>query len=139
MADSSEGMLEVLREKVAAAGVENMHSLCLDLARDPLPEERYDLTYSLMVMHHVDDTPQMLGRFHALLEPGGTLCICDLDHEDGSFHNYEFEGHLGFDRTELEKLVRDAGFEGVRFMTVFDIHRHGRIYPLFLMTARKPD
>src|SRR5512138_2296225 len=46
LADTSQGMLDVLREKIAKAGVTNMHPVRLDLASDPLPLDRYDLTYS---------------------------------------------------------------------------------------------
>jgi ubiquinone/menaquinone biosynthesis C-methylase UbiE len=99
---------------------------------------RYDLVYSLLVLHHIDDTRFILGRFHALLEPAGILCICDLDQEDGSFHKHEFDGHLGFNRDELKKTVRNAGFEAVQFSTACTIRRGGKAYPLFLMKARKP-
>src|SRR5512138_2296463 len=47
LADTSQGMLEVLQEKIARAGVTNMSPRRLDLTVDPLPDERYDLTYSL--------------------------------------------------------------------------------------------
>ena len=135
LADTSKGMLEVLQEKIAASQVTNMHPLCLDLTSDPLPVERYDLTYLLLVLHHIDDTAMILGKFHDLLKPSGYLCVCDLDKEDGSFHQDEFDGHLGFRREELKRLVEAAGFEQVGFSTVFEIQRDGKTYPLFLMTA----
>src|SRR5690349_11117165 len=53
LADTSPGMLDVLKKKIADAGVMNMHPVRLDLTSDPLPSERYDLIYSLMVLHHI--------------------------------------------------------------------------------------
>src|SRR5512143_3146262 len=47
LADTSQGMLDVLSEKIARAGVANMRPIRLDLAVDPVPVERYHLTYSL--------------------------------------------------------------------------------------------
>ncbi len=41
LADTSDGMLEVLREKIAAARTTQMHPVKLDPAIDPLPAERY--------------------------------------------------------------------------------------------------
>ena len=73
LADTSQGMLDVLSEKIASAGVTNMHPVRLDLAYDPLPAERYDLTYSLMTLHHIDDAKNILIKFHDLLEPNGYL------------------------------------------------------------------
>ena len=49
LADTSQGMLDVLREKIASAGMTNMHPLRLDLSTEPLPAERYDLTYSCLL------------------------------------------------------------------------------------------
>jgi ubiquinone/menaquinone biosynthesis C-methylase UbiE len=68
LADTSQGMLDVLGEKIAAAGLTNMHRARLDLSIDPLPAERFDLTYSLMTLHHIADAKGILRKFHALLE-----------------------------------------------------------------------
>ena len=60
LADSSPGMLEVLREKIVAAHIANMTPIQLDLTSDPLPEQRFDLIYSLMTLHHIPDTEAVL-------------------------------------------------------------------------------
>jgi len=142
LADTSQGMLDVLAEKIQAAGVKNMHPLKLDLSYDPLPDSRYGIIYSLMVLHHVPDTEKVLGQFHALLDDGGTLCISDLEKEDGTFHGKHVTGvHHGFDRAALKRQVESAGFSHVRFSTVHTIRRgrngSERTYPLFLMVAEK--
>jgi 2-polyprenyl-3-methyl-5-hydroxy-6-metoxy-1,4-benzoquinol methylase len=139
MADSSGGMLEVVREKIAAQGVTNMTTLQLDLLVDPPPAQRFDLIFTAMTLHHVPDTDHILAVFHDLLNPGGYLCIADLDEEDGSFHGLEVDVHHGFDRADLSRRTAQAGFADVRFQTVFSIakeHATGtRDYPVFLMTA----
>jgi ubiquinone/menaquinone biosynthesis C-methylase UbiE len=141
MADSSRGMLEVVAEKIAAQGVTNMTPAKLDLLNDPLPAQRFDLIYTSMTLHHVPHTEQILAVFHRLLNPGGYLCIADLDKEDGSFHGPEVDVHHGFDRAELAARAADAGFAEMRFETVFSITKERetdtRDYPVFLMTARR--
>lgn len=141
LADSSVGMLEIVDEKIAAAGSDRARSLRLDLCHDPVPQQRYDLVCSLMTLHHVGDYQRLLEKFFRLLDPGGYLCIADLDSEDGSFHGEGFTGHQGFERSHLEKAVLDPGFNNVRFRTVFEIERgqedSRRIYPVFLLTAQK--
>lgn len=140
MADASEGMLGELRRKIAASGLTGLRPLRLDLATDPPPAERFDLVCSLMALHHVPDTAGLLRAFRGLLAPGGMVGLADLDREDGSFHGPGVEVHHGFDRAELGEALRDAGFDGVRFQTVFEIARDGaagpRRYPVFLATAR---
>lgn len=139
LADSSIGMLDVLREKIAATGFTNMAPIQLDLTTDPLPAERFDIAYSLMTFHHIPDTDTILRDLHALLSPAGHLCIADLDSEDGSFHSYEFHGHKGFDRTDLARRAEAAGFRNIRFSTVFTVRKGQpeREYPVFLMIAEK--
>jgi ubiquinone/menaquinone biosynthesis C-methylase UbiE len=141
MADSSSGMLDVVREKIAAQGATNMKPLKLDLLADPAPNQKFDLIVSSMTLHHVPDTDAILRVFHDLLQPGGYLCIADLDQEDGSFHGVEIDVHHGFDRAALSRRAANAGFADVRFQTVFSIAREQatgtRDYPVFLMTARR--
>ena len=141
LADSSSGMLEVVAGKIAAQGVTRMTPLKLDLLADPPPAQRFDLIYTSMTLHHVPDTDAILRIFHDLLQPGGYLCIADLDQEDGSFHGPEIDVHHGFDRAGLSQRAAQAGFTGIHFQTVFSIvkeHESGaRDYPVFLMTARR--
>ncbi len=138
LADVSEGMLEVLAAKIAAAGVSNMVPLKLDLATDPLPRSRFDVTYSLMVLHHIPDIDFILRQFHGLLKPGGWLAIADLDTEDGSFHvPPRSDVHPGFDRAVLQNQVETAGFRQVKFSTIYEIQKNQRVYTVFLLTAQK--
>jgi ubiquinone/menaquinone biosynthesis C-methylase UbiE len=142
LADTSQGMLNVLSEKITTAGVTNMHPIRLDLSSDPLPSERYDLTYSLMTLHHIHDVKNMLVKFRDLLVPKGYLLVADLDKEDGSFHtDGTSDVHLGFDRDELQKMVETAGFGNVIFSTAYEIKKkieyQEKTFPIFLMSAQK--
>ena len=139
LADVSDGMLAVAAGKIAAANDPAMRAVKLDLVADPLPGDRYDLVYSLMTLHHIPDTDAILRRFHAVLASPGFLCVADLDTEDGSFHGEGFDGHLGFDRTELGTKARAAGFASVRFVTAYEMTKEAagaqRTFPIFLMIA----
>lgn len=142
LADTSQGMLDVLNEKIADAGVTNMHPIRLDLTVDPLPAERYHLTYSLLTLHHIADTKNILTQFHAVLEPDGYLLVADLDKEDGSFHtDGSTDVHLGFARDELQKMVENIGFGNVMFSTAYEIKKEingkEKVFPVFLMAAQK--
>ena len=134
-------MLEVLRRKIEANGARNVAALRLDLAVDPLPEARFDLVMSLLTLHHVPDTQSLLGSFHALLRPPGTLCVADLDREDGTFHGPGADVHHGFDRAALAEQLAQAGFREVRISTVAAIRKPGgaggRTYPVFLAMGRR--
>ncbi len=140
LADVSTGMLDVAAARIAAAHDSSMRTLKLDLVASPLPEQRFDLVYSLMTLHHIPDTAAILERFRAVLRDPGCLCIADLDTEDGSFHGPGFDGHLGFDRDALGALARRAGFATVEFSTAhvmtMAVGGATRSFPIFLMVAR---
>lgn len=141
LVDTSEGMLEVLRGKIEAAGIATMRPTLLDLTQGPLPAERFDLVFLQMALHHIADIDGILGRFHRLLAAGGWLAIADLDREDGSFHGAGFDGHNGFDRADLLARAASAGFHDGAIETVFEIRRPmdagERAYPVFLLVARR--
>jgi ubiquinone/menaquinone biosynthesis C-methylase UbiE len=144
LADTSKGMLEVADEKIVAAGLdEDLRVMQLDLLKDPMPEDRFDLLVTLLTLHHIPDIPGILGKFHDILASPGWLCIADLDREDGSFHGSGFEGHRGFDREELRRLVEQAGFANVRFDTAYNMPRKidgvERLFTIFLLVAKKKE
>jgi len=140
-ADVSKGMLAVVEEKLAKTTGRNADAVLLDLTRDPVPPTRFGLLCTLMALHHVPDVDAILRAFHSTLEPGGVLCISDLDLEDGSFHGPGVDVHPGFDRQVLEGKIRAAGFGPVRFSTPCDARKEagGRIrtYPIFLAIAAR--
>src|SRR6056297_789741 len=124
LADSSTGMLGVLRDKIRTRSADNMKSVKLDLTSDPLPDKRFDLVYTMMTLHHIPDTRKILDQFYALLNPGGYLCIADLDKEDGSFHGHDVDDvHKGFDRQELASIAGETGFSDVHFTTAYRMER----------------
>ena len=137
LADTSEGMLAVLRAKIAAAGALNMTPVRLDLLVEPVPEAHYDLVCSLMTLHHVPDTQGILGRFREVLAPGGWVALADLEAEDGSFHGPEADVHRGFDREALRAQLTQAGFHDIHLETVCEVEKDSRLYPVFLAVARR--
>lgn len=144
LADSSDGMLEVLRDKINSRSADDMKPVKLNLSTDPLPDARFDLIYTMMTLHHIPDTRHILRQFHSLLNPDGYLCVADLDKEDGSFHGHDVEDvHKGFDREELAILAEEIGFTNISFSTAYKMEREmnekgeTKIFPIFMMVAQK--
>lgn len=144
-ADSSEGMLASLRQKIEQNGLATIRAVRLDLEDEPLPAERYDLIVTNMVMHHVADAQRLLKTFHTLLRPGGALCVADLDTEPGLFHSdaaADTVHHHGFDRQEFSSWLVQAGFRQVRDTTAHTIRRRvadgqERDFSVFLITGQR--
>lgn len=141
-ADTSEGMLARVREKLRAGEHRRGHVLHLDSHELRLPR-RYDAIVSLLTLHHVSDTAGVIRLLADHLTPGGWLALCDLDTEDGSFHeDPAMDVHHGFERESLLALVDEAGLVEGRVQTAYTIRTEHtgsvRDYTLFLLTARAP-
>ncbi|MEE6280935.1 class I SAM-dependent methyltransferase [Georgenia sunbinii] len=137
LADNSAGMRGVIEQKMAAGVLPGARVWDLDLETQPAPDERFDLVVTSLVMHHIHALDLVLSRFAALLEPGGYLCIADLDSEDGSFHQHDFGGHEGFDRAALAAQLSAAGFVGVSVEDCTELDRDGVTYSVFLAVGRR--
>ena len=98
---------------------------------------------SSMALHHVKDTQALIREFYQLLKPTGFIALADLDSEDGSFHGADAAErgvhHFGFDRVALQRLVESVGFVDVAFVTANTLQRPQGEFPIFLLTAKKPN
>jgi cyclopropane fatty-acyl-phospholipid synthase-like methyltransferase len=138
--DSSAGMVHVARERIQAAGLDDrLRAVQADLTIDRL-DGTYDVVWSSMALHHVQDLDGLLRSVAGLLVDGGRLAIADLDEDpDGAFHadKVDFDGHHGFDRRRLAEQLTRAGFTDVTFVDATTILKGDREFGLFLCTATK--
>lgn len=138
--DPSAGMVQVARERIEAAGLgDRLSAVQIDLATDHL-DGTYDVVWSSMAMHHVEDLDLLFRVLAGLLVDGGRLCIADLEEDpEGAFHSHldDFEGHHGFDRQRLAEQLTRAGFADVGFVTATTVPKDDREFGVFLCTATK--
>jgi ubiquinone/menaquinone biosynthesis C-methylase UbiE len=137
--DPSAGMVQVARERIEAAGLgDRLRAVQADLTTDRL-DGSYDVVWSSMALHHVQDLDGLLRSVAGLLVNGGRLCIADLDEDpDGAFHadKIDFDGHHGFDRQRLAEQLVSAGFADVNFVDATTIIKDDRQFGVFLCTAK---
>jgi predicted TPR repeat methyltransferase len=141
--DTSAGMLEILARKIDDEKIGNVIPMRLNLLDEPCTD-RFDLIFSAMVLHHVQETDKILARLCDLLVEGGYLAVADLWEEDGSFHDANVEGvmHHGFNPADLAKRLGALGIQNVSYTEVHSIIKtneagNERGYPVFLLTGRK--
>ena len=141
--DTSKGMIDTLNTKIKQHKVKNMAAYQQNINDDYLLTPKYDLIYTSMALHHIVDIDTTLANLYKLLKQNGCLCIVDLDEDDGSFHKVEtdFNGHNGFNQTELKQILVKLGYKGLRSNTFYkDVKNiEGVIlnYSLFIMIGRK--
>jgi SAM-dependent methyltransferase len=142
-ADSSQGMLDVLRGKLEGHGIRNVETLQADLS-DVVPAGPFDFVCSSMTLHHIEDVAGLISRIHDRLAPGGRIAFADLAREDGSFHDADTAGimHHGFEPAELTAWLQAAGFIDIAVSTIYQVRKvrpdgSEREYPVLLVTARR--
>jgi len=136
LSDTSSGMIEQVNQKIQTIG----NASTLQLASDELSRS-FDLIVSLMVLHHIDDVGRQIASLSKAVEPGGYICLCDLDKEDGSFHQDDTVPHNGFERAFIEALLAKNGFEIMDSSTVYTnrktIRGEEREFPVFMVIGKK--
>ena len=138
--DPSAGMVQVARERIEAAGLgDRLRAVQADLSTDRL-DGAYDVVWSSLALHHVQDLDALLRSVARLLVDGGRLLVADLDEDpEGAFHadRVDFDGHHGFDRQRLAEQLARAGFGDVSFVDVTTILKNDREFGIFLCVATK--
>ena len=107
MVDTSESMLEVLKQKLHHENkVDILHGEVFDYKKQDI-----DFVFSAMAFHHLTDVEKTLQHLATITKPGAWVVVGDLVTEDGSFHGFEPIPYCGFDTDILSKQFVKAGFE----------------------------
>jgi len=141
--DSSSGMINVLEKKLAESSTKNIKPLLTELDEDSFRDTSFDLIYTCLTFHHIDDIERVLHLFYKMLSPSGYLVLIDLEKEDGSFHD-DNTGvvHFGFDPELLSRTLEDIGLTDIYSRTAYTRVKTlpsgiSREYPIFLITGMK--
>lgn len=138
--DPSAGMVRVAQERIEAAGLsDRLRAVQADLTTDLL-DGAFDVVWSSLALHHVQDLDGLLRSVAGLLVNGGQLVVADLDEDpDGAFHaeKVDFDGHHGFDRQRLAEQLDHAGFAKASFVDATTVLKGDRTFGVFLCTATK--
>ena len=139
--DSSSEMVRVMNEKIKKTKVKNLKPINYDLESSDYTSGKFDLIFTLMVLHHVSDVENLIRKFHDLLNPNGYLAIADLYPEEGLFHGEEFSGHKGFDVAILSNQIARQGFRDISHTKCFVIDKKisdtiTKQFDVFLLIAK---
>ncbi len=143
LVDTSKGMIDILVEKIQEAKIKNMTPLKMEINDEVAFTNKFDVIYTSMALHHIVDIETTLKSLYKLMNNNGYLCIVELTEDDGSFHKLEedFDGHNGFNQSELKKVLEKIGFRDVRTSIFYNDNKiidDLKInYSLFIMVARK--
>lgn len=140
--DNSVEMVRVTNDKIRSSKARNLKALNFNLETDEYKDDKFDLIFTQMVLHHIIDTDNIIKKFYRLLKPGSYLVIADLYEEDGSFHGNGFNGYKGFNTDSLAAILRNNRFSDIFHSTCFVINRkisenELKQFKVFIMTAKR--
>ncbi len=140
--DSSAEMINTSIDKLNTLGLSHLKPILFDIEKQAYTVKKFDVIFSQMALHHAEDIQKLFSTFYDLLLPNGILAIADLYKEDGSFHDFDFNGHFGFEPESLGEMLTTLGFKNFRFQQCFIIDKvqqdgSMKSYPVFLLVAEK--
>jgi ubiquinone/menaquinone biosynthesis C-methylase UbiE len=127
--DVSETSLAEARQRVAAAGLDNVRFERADLFSPPYPPASFDHVFICFVLEHLPRPAEALVQLKKMLKPGGTITVFEGDHGSTYFHPDSSAAHRAIQclvelqrraggnanvGRELYPLLREAGYREVR-------------------------
>lgn len=137
--DSEDEMINTVKEKIITYKTSNVFANKVDLTKENYTQEKFNVIYTSLTLHHIKDIEDIIKKFYNLLNKNGILCIIELDKDDGSFHmnSKEFNGHNGFEHHYMENILKSTGFSNVKSETFFHDIKNNIPYSLFYTIAYK--
>ncbi len=140
--DNSYEMVKVMEEKIHNSQTAHLKPLFFNLETTDFRSNTFDLIFTQMVLHHVENINAIISKFYQLLNEGGHVAIADLYIEDGTFHGEGFTGHRGFDVESLSQILGNTGFKNISHEQCFVMKRptekgETKEFPIFILIATK--
>lgn len=115
--DSSDKMIDVVKDKIARLKISNSTAMCYDLESDDIPDIKVDYIFMAQVLLHIKDYADILSKLRKMLNNNGHLIITDFDKNDMVVSDLV---HNGFEQNELKELLRRLGFNNIQSKTIYN-------------------
>ena len=113
--DRSEAVLERARDLARRRRVTNITWRKGELTKLPLADASVDVALLSQALHHAAKPERVLAEAARIARPGGRVLVLDLREHDQAWVRQRLgDERLGFRDAELERLLREAGFDRVR-------------------------
>lgn len=107
--DQSQAMLAAAARRTA--GLSNVELRKGSLEAIPIDDGACDGAVLLLVLSYVPDPLRVLQEAARILRPGGRLVVTDLlRHDREAFRREMGQEHLGWEPSEMQRLLEEAGF-----------------------------
>ncbi|ACL19695.1 ubiquinone/menaquinone biosynthesis C-methylase UbiE [Desulfitobacterium sp. LBE] len=133
--DTSQGMIEQIKQKIAGSNLQKATTLCFDFEKDSLAGLHADYIFMAQVLLHIPDVGLVLSRLYEVLKEGGHLLIVDFDKNEKVVSD---QVHNGFEQTELVELMTEIGYRKIQTRTFYTGAKFmGQDASLFILDSQK--
>lgn len=116
--DRSAEVLSRARQMAIRRRVKNITWKRGELEKVPLPDAAVDIVVVSQALHHAKEPATALAEAYRILRPGGRIVVLDLrQHEEAWVQDALGDEWLGFTPSQLESLMKGAGFDRVTVRT----------------------
>lgn len=130
--DISEGMMEVVGEKIETGSIKNAETR----DADKIADNEADVIIVSLVMLHVAEYKELIKKLYTLLNETGQLLIADFDKNESIYHE---KVHNGFTHQEIQLALKDAGFKNIEIKTFYNGEKvfMNKDASMFIASAKK--
>lgn len=134
--DTSQNMIDQIKQKITNLKVQNAKTICFDFEQDVLSDLRADYIFMAQVLLHIDNYESVLSRLFDVLDEGGHLLIVDFDKNENVVSEIV---HNGFHQDELSALMTKIGYSNINSKTFYTGSKifMGQDASMFVLDAQK--
>lgn len=114
--DTSQNMINQIKQKISKFNMKNAATLCFDLEKDSLSNLQADYIFMTQVLLHINDIKLVLSRLYEILKKNGHLLIIDFNKNENIVSDMV---HNGFDQSELSDVMKRIGYRNIQSKTFY--------------------
>lgn len=114
--DTSQNMINQIKQKIADSSIRNVDTLCFDFEKEGRSNLQADYIFMAQVLLHIIDVELVLSKLYDVLNVGGHLLIVDFDKNENIVSDMV---HNGFDQVKLTEIMSKIGYRDIQSKTFY--------------------
>ena len=134
--DTSQNMINQIRQKISDLDIQNVDTLCFDFEQEALSDLHVDYIFMAQVLLHINDVELVLSRLCQVLKEDGHLLIVDFNKNEKIVSDMV---HNGFEQIKLTDIMTQIGYRDIQSKTFYTGSKifMGHYASLFILDSQK--
>lgn len=139
--DISSEMLKELNRKAMQSGITNIVTIETQAEDVPVEDSSVDAVCANMFLHHIEEPEFAIKEMFRVVKNGGVAVVSDfVEHNNKELKEKMHDVWLGFNKTEIKKWFREAGFNNIKLQVLNHQNTETQFknkMEVFILTAEK--